>query len=291
MNNVSLYKSPAGERAIMAFYDAALARWPVPYEALNIATRHGDTFVIAGGQPDAPALVLLHGAGSNSAIWGGDVAVYSREYRVYAVDLLGEPGKSAPNRPPWDSPAYAEWLEDVLEVLKLDRVTLIGVSQGGWTALKFATFRPERVERLVLLCPGGVVPDRMSFFLRAMVLLPFGRRGADRLNRMLFGDLPVPEGVAEFTALIMTQFRSRTGILPIFSDGELRRLAMPVLFLGGEKDGMRASEKIAARLRALLPRCTTHIIPGAGHALCDTRPYILPFLTDPACALRSDRAS
>ena len=167
MGTQSIYKSPAGEKAVMALYDNVLADyWPAPYKALNIPTRHGDTFVIANGEESAPALVLLHGAGSNSAIWAGDVAVYSRQHRVYAVDLLGEPGKSASNRPAWDSPAYAEWLEDVFDALKLERAALLGVSQGGWTALKFATYQPERVAKLVLLCPGGIVPDRTSFYIR-----------------------------------------------------------------------------------------------------------------------------
>ena len=45
MNTESIYKSPAGEKEIMALYDAILARWPVPYEIFNLPTRHGNTFV------------------------------------------------------------------------------------------------------------------------------------------------------------------------------------------------------------------------------------------------------
>ncbi len=45
----SIYKSPDGEKAMMAKYDTVLARWPVPYEGLPFPTRHGKTFVIAGG--------------------------------------------------------------------------------------------------------------------------------------------------------------------------------------------------------------------------------------------------
>jgi len=149
----SIYKSPAGERAVMAWYDAALASWPVPYEALNVPTRHGNAFVLASGasgKESGTPLILLHGAGTNSAMWAGDVAAYSPQYRVYAVDLLGEPGKSAPNRPAWDSPAYAEWLGDVLDALKIERASLLGLSQGGWTALKFAVYQPRRVESLVV---------------------------------------------------------------------------------------------------------------------------------------------
>lgn len=278
MDTRSIYKSPAGERAVIALYDSILLQWPVPYRTRRVLTRHGDTFVLACGEEKAPLLVLLHGAASNSAIWMADAAEYSRQGQVYAVDLLGEPGKSAPNRPAWDSPAYAEWLDDIFDALEIEKATLIGVSQGGWTALKFATYKPERVEKLVLMCPGGITPDRLSYFIRAMPLLLLGRWGAKRVNRMLFGDQPVPEEADEFIVLMLTYFKPRTGVLPIFSDEELGRLTMPVLFLGGTRDVIRDSEKNAARLRELVPDLTVKIIPGAGHVLLDTRDHIIPFL-------------
>src|SRR4030095_3621171 len=91
----SIYKSLAGERAIRARYDSLLASWPVPCATLEVPSRYGSTFVIASGNESAQPLVLIHGAGSNSAMWAGDVGEYSCHYRVYAVDLLGEPGRSA----------------------------------------------------------------------------------------------------------------------------------------------------------------------------------------------------
>jgi pimeloyl-ACP methyl ester carboxylesterase len=262
----------------MAWYDALLARWPVPCITLDVASRYGTTFVAASGNESAPPLVLLHGAGSNSAMWAGDVGEYSCHYRVYAVDLLGEPGKSAPVRLDWNSPAYAEWLGDVLDALKVERAILIGLSQGGWTALKFATSRPERVDKLVLLAPGGITPDRISFVLRAIPLSFLGRWGIERINRMVFGPQPVPVEVDEAITLIMTHFKPRIGVLPIFSDEELRRLTMPTLLLIGQEDTLRDARKVAERMRKLVPELTAKIIPQAGHVLYNTPSYITPFL-------------
>jgi len=279
MTQASIYKSAAGEKAVLALYDRVLADyWPVPYQALHLPTRHGDTFVIACGPEPAPALVLLHGAAGNSATWAADVAAYSRRHRVYALDLPGEPGKSTPHRPAWDSPAFAEWLEDVLGGLRLEKAALLGVSQGGWTALKFATYQPERVEKLVLLCPGGVVPDRTSFYIRFLPLLLLGRWGARRANRLLFGDQPLPAEADEYLTLMMTHFKPRTGVLPLFPDQELRRLTMPVLVLGGTRDVVRDTRKIAARMQMLLPHVTAVIIPGAGHVLLNTTDYVVQFI-------------
>lgn len=278
MSGSLIYKSTAGESAVMAWYDGMLAKWPVPYKPLTLPTRHGHTFVLRCGKAGAPPLVLLHGAGTNSAMWIGDVAAYSRQYQVYAVDLLGEPGKSAANRPAWASPAYAEWLADVLDALQVGPVTLLGLSQGGWTALKFAVAQPARVENLVLLTPAGIVPDKPSFMLKAIPLLLLGRWGTKRLNRIVLGKQPMAAEVEEAMLLIMTHFKARIGAIPLFSDSELQRLTMPILLLIGAQDALRDGTKIIARLQKLAPRLTASIIPEAGHALVNTTERILAFL-------------
>jgi pimeloyl-ACP methyl ester carboxylesterase len=278
MKTESIYKTPAGEQAVMALYDSVLEQWPIPYERLFVPTRHGDTFVIACGNPAGPPLLLLHGAGTNSAIWAGDVTLYGRDYRLYAVDLLGEAGKSAPNRPPWQGPAYVEWLEDVLAALKVDRLALVGISQGAWTALKFAVARPERVEQLVLICPGGIVPDKLSFILRAIPLSLLGRWGATRLAQLIYAGQPLPTGTLDATILFMRHFKPRLGVLPLFTDDELRRLTMPTLLLGGGRDALRDNQKIGSRLAQLLPSLQVKIVPEGGHALLNTKSYVMEFL-------------
>lgn len=278
MTTTALYKSAAGEQAVMATYDAALHNWAVPYTTRRIATGQGDTFVIVSGDESAPPLVLLHGAGGNSTIWAGDVGLFCRRYRVYAVDLVGEAGRSAPTRPAWEGPAFAGWLQDVLDGLHLERATLAGVSQGAWTALKFAVTAPERVSRLVLIAPGGIIPDRLSFALKAVLLMLFGQRGINRLVKELFGDVPVPEEVAAIVGQITRVFKPRVGVLPIFSDAELGALTMPILLVGGTKDIMRDVDKIAARLNRLVPDLTVKRVPGAGHAMLETASHLADFL-------------
>jgi pimeloyl-ACP methyl ester carboxylesterase len=76
----------------------------------------------------------------------------------------------------------------------------------------------------------------------------------------------------------MTHFKPRTGVVPIFSDEELRRLTMPVLLLGGTQDAIRDAEKIAARMKKLVPDLTAIILPEQGHVLLNTTGHIEPFL-------------
>lgn len=279
MATESIYKSPAGEREIMALYDVALAHWPVAHEIFTLPTRHGKTFIIASGENSAPPLVLLHGAASNAVSWLGDVAVYSSHFRVYAVDIPGDPGKSAQNRLAWDGPGYAEWLEDVLNGLNIQKTALLGLSQGGWLALRFATCYPERVDKMVLLTPGGVMPTRLSFILKAVFFSMFGRWGAEKLNRIVFGKQPIHPEAVKFMNAIMTHFKARIDKEYLFSDDELKRLDMPILLLGGTEDVIRPMGGVVARMEKFVPKLEATLIPHMGHVLINMTERVIPFLT------------
>jgi pimeloyl-ACP methyl ester carboxylesterase len=273
-----LYRSPAGEQEVMAFYNSVLERWPVPHDELNISTRWGNTFVIESGDPARPPLVLLHGANSNALSWIGDVPGYCSDFRVYAIDIPGDPGRSAPSRLDLNSPAYAEWLEDVLNELHIEKTHLLGLSQGGLNAIRFATCYPDRVERLVLLSPGGVIAEKASFLIKAIFFSFMGKRGAEAINRLTFGKQPIDPTAVKYMNLIMTHFRARISKVNNFTDEDLRKLTMPVLLIGGQQDAIRDVEKIAQRLARSLPALTVKMYPEMGHVLVNLNKDILPFL-------------
>jgi len=108
----AIYKSIEGERSVLERYRAFLKRWPVPNQQVRVPTSQGETFVIISGPEDAPALLLLHGGVMNSAMWMGEVTAFARFFHVYCIDMIGEPGLSAPARPALASDAYAVWLDD-----------------------------------------------------------------------------------------------------------------------------------------------------------------------------------
>jgi pimeloyl-ACP methyl ester carboxylesterase len=279
MNTPSIYKTSNSEQVILSVYDRVLARWPVPYEEMKVSTRHGETSMIVSGDPSAPPVVLVHGSSSNATAWIAEFPALVEQFRVIALDVPGEPGKSAPNRPAWDTPDYADWLWDVLEALEIEKTCLMGISHGGFLSLKFATTFPERVEKLVVLAPGGVIQTRASFLLKAIPLSFFGRKGAEAVNRITFGKQPISEEALEIMNLIMTHFKPRIEPQPIFTDAELQRLTMPVLMIGGTEDALINTQQVAARLDSLLPDVTTRILPDMGHVLVNLSNEYVPFLS------------
>lgn len=274
-----IYKTKAGGEALMARYRQFLATWPVPNEQRFIETSQGKTFVIASGDRAAPPLVLLHGAGANSLSWMGDVASWAQHFRVYAVDTIGEPGLSAPSRPPLGSEAYAKWLDDVLDGLGIARARIVGISLGGWLAIDFATRRPERVEKLVLLSPGGVGKQKSGFIWKAMILMLFGAWGRRRALKLALGtDISVVPAVADYMNANFREFRPRRTRLPLFGDAQLKKLSMPVFLIVGGRDAMLDSKGTLARMQRCVTHLTVEYLPHVGHLITGQTEKILDFL-------------
>ena len=178
-----------------------------------------------------------------------------------------------------DGTAFAEWLEDVLDSLGIQQTSLLGLSQGGWTALRFAASYPQRVERLVLLAPGGIVPVRSSFILKAVFFSMFGHWGADKINRLVLGKQPMHPEAVSFMNSIYAHFKTRRGKEYLFTDDELSRLNMPTLLIVGKEDALFDGNGIVSRMQKLVPQLEPLRIADMGHALVNLSGRIIPFLT------------
>ncbi len=275
----AIYKSEAGRRELLDHYRKVLDAWPVPAEHVRVPTREGETFVLVSGPQDAPPLVLLHGSGANASMWRGDVSTWSRHFRTYAVDLVGEPGLSAPSRPALDSDAVSLWLDDVLDGLGITQAAFVAVSLGGWTALDYAIRRPERVTRLALLCPGGVGRQKVGWIFKSLLTRPF-RRGGLRESAMAVAGLDGEKDRQALDAVVLTftHFNPRREKLPVFTDAALHGLTMPVLVIVGDRDAMLDSHQTARRVREHIPHATVHLLPEAGHAIFGQAEPITKFL-------------
>jgi len=283
----NIYKSAEGERVVRERYLKFLARWPVPNQQLRVPTREGETFIVACGDEGAPPLLLFHGSAGNAAMWMGDIAAWAQHFRVYAVDMIGEAGLSAPSRPSLNSEAHALWLDDVMQALSLERASIVGVSLGGWLALDYATRRPERVETLVVLCPGGVGRQKIGILFKMIALKVCGAWGTRKLRETILGRIPanVPPAIQiffNFVSLIHENFRPRMVKMPVFGDDALKRLKMPVIAIVGGQDVLLDSAGTKRRLEQNVPRAEIRYLQEAGHFLPGQTMPILDFLRSEA---------
>jgi len=290
------FKTPAGQVAYRAAYDAAMKLWPVPYEEANISTPFGMTHVVACGPRDAPPLVLLHGYWATLTMWKPNVADFSRGYRVYAVDIMGQPGKSIPDQPIRNAADYVAWLTSTLNGLHLDRVSLVGMSYGGWLALTYAVAAPERVEKLVLLSPAAsILPIVRQFSIRGMLMLLLPTRFTVNSFMRWLGIKDNPGGsetrragdnIVDLIYLGLKHFRMPQEVMPtVFSDGDLRSLNVPTLLLIGAREVIYDPATALARAHRLIPNFQGDLLPSSSHDMCFSQQqlvdaHILDFLRE-----------
>ncbi|MDF2524664.1 MAG: Ndr family protein [Clostridiales bacterium] len=275
MKNNKAFKTQQGRDEVLKYSDMLLEKLTIPYERLNINTRHGSTSCIAAGDISAPPMVLLHGSSMNSCMWVSDILKYYQKYRVYAFDIPGEAGRSDERQLPFTTSDLDDWLHDVFDELSISKAIVIGASLGAWLSAKFAIRYPEKIDKLVLLCPAGIGSQNKGFIFTALLHMIFGEKGIRRLFRIINGNVDMPEIILKFQILIGKNFNTRKEPIPIFSDDEIRRLTMPVFLFVGAKDIMLNSMETADRVKKLVPNARINVLPEGGHSVINLTDDIL----------------
>lgn len=269
----SVFKTEAGRDKVRTYYNQVLRQFPFGQQYLE--TSFGQTFILTAGQESNPPIILLHGSCSNSAFWFPEIMALSNNYRVYAVDIIGEAGNSEEYRPDLSSDAFALWMKDVLDALGLEKTIIIGNSLGGWMALKLATAYPERVSRLVLLASAGLADVRPQFIRTVEQTQQVD--GTVPIGPSIIGGFDIPKEVLDFINLIVENYNPIQE-LTVYTDEQLQRLNMPVLFIDGEDDVIIDAARSAQRLSRLVPSAEIHLLSNCGHVLTNSIETIIPFL-------------
>lgn len=262
----ALYRSEQGHQKILAHYDTLIRRFPVPVTTHMIATRYGETHVMEWGDPKGPPLILLHGHATNSGMWQ-PYAGMMPQYRSIAIDILGQPGKTTSYVPRTDSSEYMQWLDDVWQTLGVKQATFLGMSFGGYLAIRYAICHPERVHALITLAPAGISHVQIPRVVWSVLPAMIGEAGGLEATRRLGSGTSEPE-MERMLTLSLGHYVGLPVLRPwLHSDEELRNLKMPVLLLNGDDDAFFDGRASVSRLRRLLPHCQAEVIPGETHML------------------------
>jgi pimeloyl-ACP methyl ester carboxylesterase len=112
-----------------------------------------------------PPLVLLHGLGGSLYDWRHLIQPLSLSHRVLVVDLLGSGESEIPQDEDYTIAAQARRVRGLMDLLGLERGTVVGNSYGGGVALKLTQDWPERVDRLVLI-NSICYPENIPVYVR-----------------------------------------------------------------------------------------------------------------------------
>ncbi|CAL9503667.1 Carboxylesterase YbfK [Streptomyces sp. enrichment culture] len=271
--DVGRFVSDAWRDRYFAACDAVYALGAPAAAEIDVETSFGTTHVYRYDPADPAArsrtpAVLVHGAGSCSAMWYPNTPALSTVRPVYAIDTPGDPGRSVQREPLHQPERAARWLEETLAGLGLDRVHLVGSSYGGWLALNQAHRGPDRLASVTLLDPGGLEKVGLRFFAWIFASL-FATFAPQALRPRLAAWLEQPVLVVpELRTMIRTGVRAyrvrRPAPLPL-TDDELSTLRTPLYLVLGRRSLLVHPRRQVERVPRLVPGARAEIVDGTGH--------------------------
>ncbi|MFH9060908.1 alpha/beta fold hydrolase [Streptomyces coeruleorubidus] len=271
--DVGRYVSDAWRERYFTACDAVYARGAAALAEEDVETSFATTHVYRYGPASEAArsrtpVVLVHGAGSCSAMWYPNTPALSADRPVYAIDTPGDPGRSVQREPIHDPERAAQWLDETLAGLGLDRVHLVGTSYGGWLALNQAHRRPGRLASVTLLDPGGLEKVGLRFFVWIFAGF-FATFAPKALRPRLAAWMEQPVLVMpELRTMIRTAVRAyrirRPSPLPL-SEEELSTIRTPLYLVLGRRSLLVHPQRQAERVPRLVPGARAEIISDTGH--------------------------
>ncbi|MEU8546276.1 alpha/beta fold hydrolase [Streptomyces roseoverticillatus] len=272
-SDVGRFVSDAWRARYFAACDAVYALGaPASWEE-DVETSFGTTHVYRYDPEDPAArertpLVLIHGAGSCSAMWYPNTPALSAERPVYAIDTPGDPGRSVQRAPIHEPERAAQWLDETLAGLGLHHVHLLGSSYGGWLVLNQAYRAPERLASVTLLDPGGLEKVGLRFFVWIFASL-FATFAPKALRPRLASWLEQPVLVVpELRTMIRTgvrAYRIRRPVPQPLTDAELGAIRTPLYLVLGRRSLLVHPDRQVERVPRLIPGARAEIISRTGH--------------------------
>lgn len=282
----SRFRDDTARDAYVARYQQALDAVSLPVEERDVATSFGRTHVLVAGPEDALPLVALHAKSCSATMWLPYLRELAAHRRVYLVDAVGDLGCSVATGV-LSSPAHVvTWLDETLDALGISRAAFASASIGTWMTAHYALAHPERVERIAMICPAGMVQRLApSFWVHAvrMVVRPtpekMGRffdwmaapESATRLQREPWSTVRAQfvEGMCTFRPHPREARPARCDVTPLGTAG------IPTLVLIGRDECLYDGPAMAAALRARWPDAEVELVDGARHLLFIDRPDVV----------------
>ena len=261
-------------------YDKALKLLETPFEEKEIKTSFGNAHVIVCGPANAEPLILLHGMNASSTMWYPNIKSLSKQYRIYAIDFLLEPGKSLCQGDINSTDQIVSRYYEIFDQLQLKKINLLGASRGGWLALSIALHSQSRINKIALLSPAQaftwIKPSSDVISNVTYSMLPKRKRLRNVLSTMTFNVDKISQVYINQYYIATKEANTNKCILQMtpFSGEQLKSLNIPVLVLIGDNDIIN-NDKSLEKAKKYLPNVETEIIKNAGHFLSIDQPEII----------------
>lgn len=241
------------------------------------------------------AIVLIHGTGASLHTWDVWANSLKEHYRVIRFDLpaYGLTGQDPEKR--YRSKDYVDLLDDFLTQLEVDQFHLAGNSLGGLVSWLYASYHPQKVEKLVLVDPSGfpfkntpmVIQLAKTPLLNNFIRYVTPRSFIEKNLKEVYYDASLikEETIDRYHDLTQFEGNRQAFIDRAYIEREdyTERLALipsPTLILWGEEDAWIPVSD-AEKFKAALPNARIVLMPKTGHVPMEERPQeSLAIVTD-----------
>ncbi len=260
----SLYKTEEGKREILALYDEKLESLNIDYEYLNIATSFGHTNIIATGPSSGPPLIIVHGSNGCAPISLETYPNVRTAYRVYAIDVLAQPNKSASPSMSMKDNSYGKWINEIIDQLQIEEVTMVGFSFGGLVILKTLEYDESKIKEVYLAAPAYIVNGNP---LKALwkVFIPMKRymstkktKYVEQFLEELFTDRD--EFAIQFLSKVFLHFKMDFTPVPVISTEAAQSIETPIHLFAAKRDLMFPGKKMMKRAAEIFPSLRSSVL-------------------------------
>lgn len=272
---VGHFRSSADHDAYAEAYASALSEMPPPTRTFDLETSFGIVrgYEWVGPNASATPVLLLPGRGSGVPMWSENLPEMRKHRTVYAFDAIGDAGLSTQSAPITNDRDQAEWIEDALLRLKIERVHVVGHSFGATLAAALALHFPERVATLTLLEPAFVLgwPPIGTLLWSIPASLPFlPQEWRDTAVARVAGEDPeemdLDDPVTRMITLGGTGYSAELPTPRPLSDEQLGQLAMPVYVALADASTITRGTASLPKTEAI-PDVTAKVWPRTSHSL------------------------
>ena len=221
-------------------------------------------------------IVLLHGSGQSHVVWSlTDQFLSDIGYNVYALDLPGHGNSDGESLKSIEE--MSSWLDKVIKKIGIEKLSIIGHSQGCLVALDYSNKFSNKVKKLIFIAGSYEIPVNQSLISLAesgnMESLNLMMKWGYGYSKQFIGGNPLQK--------ILNSSREVREVLAVdlkacnnYKNGlaATKKINCPSLFVFGELDKMIKINK-GKEFSSLVPGSKTHIIKECGHMIILENPF------------------
>lgn len=253
----SLYKTENGKHKILSLYDAKLAELDIPHTTRVLETSFGKTNVIIAGNLSKPPIILIHGSNGCSPIALETYVDLIDSFSIYSVDVLAQPNKSAETRLSMKDDSYGQWMNEVIDKLELEDVTMAGFSFGGLVILKTLINNEHKIKEVYLSAPAYVVngnPLKVLFKFFIPMKRFMKTKKTKYLERFLDSAFTEKDDFAQqYLGAVFSHFIMDFTPVPVIKTSEASKIQTPITLIGAENDIIFPGGKMIKRAKKIFP--------------------------------------